>query len=397
MPRPNLLETPRHFTWLLTLLVVLLSGCEPEPPKSESSPNSVSPPAQLIDSKLELVSNGAWHLASLELSEVQQQVLQLQESIDLLLSAPSELTLGDAREQWHKTHQPLQQMAPFFSLAEINPGLFGQLKDSNFLLDAWPIQAGYLDYFDVYSHSGLVNDIAVPMTAETLRTQHGFTDNSDISIGLHAMAYLLWGESGQRPIADLKASAALSPDQEQSGMSIVDLPSNRRRTLLKLHSNLLLDDLEALQYRISHSASAVSSNYDRLTPDARLALWRQSLQQLLADDLLATQLAPKLSNSPDFIGHNHFAGRQAKALQQTIAGIERLLWYRVEGQDFALADWLMNSEQQPALRQLLKDLQQQLENSDEQWQQLPAAVHGQLSQQFEQVIELLTPAQAGQR
>ena len=393
MPRVNLMKMPRHLTGLLTslMMVAVLSGCQPEAPQPES--DTAAPQVQLFDTKLERTSNGVWHLASLELKETQQQVLLLQQSIDLLLTSPNDLTLGDAREQWHKTHQTLQQLEPFFSLADINPGLFGQLKDSHFLLDAWPIQAGYLDYFGVYTHSGLVNDITVPMTAEILRNQHGFTDNSDITIGLHAMAYLLWGESGQRPIEDFKASAELSSAQKQSGMSIVDLPSNRRRTLLKLQGNLLLDDLEALQYRMTHSASAVSSNYHQLTPDARLALWQESLQQLLADDLLATQLAPKLANSTDFIEHNWFSGHQAQALQHTIAGVERLLWHRVDEGDLALVAWLVKTEHQPALRQQLQSLQQQLAGLDEQWQQLPADTHAQLLLELEQIIDQLGPTQ----
>jgi len=394
MPRFNLFKMPSFPTRLLITFAAaaLLNGCQSEDPPREGDTATDVAPAESFDAELERASNGVWHLASVELNETQRQAQQLQQSIELLLSTPSELTLGDAQEQWHKTHQTLQQIAPFFSLADINPGLFGQLNDSRFQLDAWPIQPGYLDYFDVYSHSGLVNDIAVPMTAETLRNQHGFSDNSDISIGLHAMAYLLWGEGGQRPIEDLKASIELSASQKQSGMSIVDLASNRRRTLLKLHGNLLLDDLDALQYRMKHRASAVSSNYHSLSPNARLALWRQSLQQLLTDDLLATQLAPKLSNSEDFIEHNQFSGHRAQALQHNIAGVERLLWHQVEERDRALIDWLVETEKQLTLRQQLQDLQQRLADLDGQWQQLPAATHAQLLQQLEQIIELLQPA-----
>jgi len=393
MPRLYLIRMPTRLTRLLAALMIMaaLNGCQPDAPQPASSTAAESVQDKLIDAELKRATDSVWSLAGLELKETQRQAQHLQQSIDLLLSTPSELTLSDARDQWHKTHQTLQQLAPFFSLADINPGLFGQLNESRFLLDAWPIQAGYLDYFDVYSHSGLVNDIAVPMNAKTLRSQHGFSDNGDISIGLHAMAYLLWGEDMQRPIDDFKASAALSANQKQSGMSIVDLPSNRRRTLLKLHSNLLLDDLDALQYRMAHDASAVSINYHSLSPSARLALWRQSLQQLLADDLLATQLAPKLSPSGDFIEHNQFSGHHAQALQHNIAGVERLLWHKVGERDRALVDWLLEAGQAD-LRQQLQNLQQQLADRDEQWQQLPATAHTQLLQQLQLIIEQLKPA-----
>lgn len=392
MPRLRLLmkRDPLLTRLLIALsLTSVLNGCQPDAPRPKADTADVAALIQTVDPELTQVTNGIWHLASLELQETKQQAQRLQQSINLLLAGPSELTLSDAREQWHNTHQALQQVTPFFSLGEINPGLLGQLDDSRFQLDAWPIQAGYLDYFDVYEHSGLVNDIAVPMTAETLRSQHGFSDNSDISIGLHAMAYLLWGEDMQRPIEDLKASIALSAGQKQSGMSIVDLPSNRRRTLLKLHSNLLIDDLETLLYRMTHSASAVSIAYHKLSPEARLVLWRQTLQHLLADDLLATQLAPKLSPSPDFIEHNQFSGHRASALNHSLASIERLLWHKAEGQERALIDWIVETESRAPLRQQFQTLQQQLSHLDEQWQDLPAATHAQLLQQLQQIIEQL--------
>jgi len=394
MPRLRLLKIHPLLTRLLIALSLTstLNGCQPEAPQKEAGILTTAVPAQTVDLELTQVTNGAWHLASLELQETLIQAQRLHQSINLLLAGPSELTLSDAREQWHKTHRTLQQLAPFFSLGEINPGLLGQLDDSRFQLDAWPIQAGYLDYFDVYSHSGLVNDIAVPMTAATLRSQHGFSDNNDISIGLHAMAYLLWGEEKQRPIGDLKASIALSTSQKQSGMSIVDLPSNRRRTLLKLHSNLLPDDLEALLYRMKHSASAVSIAYHSLSPEARLLLWRQTLQHVLADDLLATQLAPKRSPSTDFIEHNQFSGRRASALSHSMAGVERLPWHKAEGHDRALIDWIVEAEDRAPLRLQFQQLQQQLSHLDEQWQDLPAATHAQLLQQLQLIIEQLRPA-----
>jgi putative iron-regulated protein len=206
------------------------------------------------------------------------------------------------------------------------------------------------------------------------------------------MAYLLWGEKMQRPIDDLNASIALTASQKQSGMSIVDLPSNRRRALLKLHSNLLLDDLEALLYRMTHSASAVSIAYHSLNPEARLALWKQTLQHVLADDLLATQLAPKLSPSADFIEHNQFSGRRASALGHSISGIERLLWHNAEGHNRALIDWIVETEDKASLRQQFQALQQQLSLLDEQWHDLPATTHAELLQQLQQIIEQLRAA-----
>ena len=388
---PKLISSPRCLI-LFVALVCSLSGCQPDPEPSTPAQRATST-ASLADSAALLqITDSIWRLASLELQTTQGHGAALQQTIQLLLATPNELTLNDAREQWHLTHLALQQMGSYFALGDINPGLFSQLNNSRFQLDAWPIQPGFLDSFDVYTHSGLVNDIAVPMTAETLRNQHGFSSADDVSLGLHAMAYLLWGEDQNRPVADLTGSTELTPSQQQSGIGMIDLPNNRRRTLLALHTTLLIDDMDALQYRITHSASAVSSAYQSLSADSRLTLWRQALQQLFEEDLLATQLAPKLNPGDDFIEHNQFAEHTALVLQHNIAGAERLLWHSLEDGQQPLVHWLVtDTEQQAQLRLQLQTLQQTLNKWDLGWQKLPEETHDLLQQQLQQIVVLLNP------
>lgn len=365
MPRHS---DPKPVTPLAAIILVgtlLLSGCDKPADQPTSNDTSTATGVTATDPALKLTTENLWRLGSLQLNKVLTNYQQLQASIDALLQAPNELTLSDAREQWHHTHNNLQLLSPFFTLGDINPGLFSQIKKSHFLIDAWPIQPGYIDYFDVYKFSGLVNDIAVPMNAETIRQQHGFSDSSDVTLGLHAMAYLLWGETGTRPATDFTANTQLDTAQKQSGMGIIDLPNNRRRTLLQLQSTLLRDDLESLRYRMTQSVSAISSAYALLGTKARLALWRQSLSQLLQHDLIATQISPLLQanhNEGHFIEHNRFAGGTAKSLAYNLKSIEQLLWHQVNESDQPLAQWLLtDTAQQEELKALLSRAVQQLE------------------------------------
>ena len=73
------------------------------------------------------------------------------------------------------------QVQPLFVVGQIDQR-FAALDDFRQLLDTHPIQPGYLDYFDVYTHSGIVNDIAVPITASAIRAQHGLTESLNVSV-----------------------------------------------------------------------------------------------------------------------------------------------------------------------------------------------------------------------
>src|SRR5690606_17067548 len=178
-----------------------------------------------------------------------------------------------ARDAWRRAHNAYMEFQLLSALSGSNPGLFGALAEYDFALEAWPIQPGYLDYFDVYSHSGIVNDMALPLTAEAVREQHGLTDSSDVSIGFHALEYLLWGENGERPLADF---APATPDaaQEEAGMRTVDLPSNRRRALLRLLSQLLMDDLREFKQAVENPNGLLRRAYLTLPPESRVELLR---------------------------------------------------------------------------------------------------------------------------
>lgn len=242
------------------------------------------------------------------------------------------------------------------SFGSINPGLFQQIKAAISWIDNHPIQPGYLDYFDVYKHSGIVNDIAIPITAEAIRSQHGFSDNSDVSLGFHAMAYLLWGENGQRPASDFLTPETLTREQQLNGLKLVDLPNHRRATLLQLQAALLLDDLKALHYKFQHQASALNGAYLSLMPRSRIQLWQQSsldvLNKIMAQPFMRqpeTGGTHSDNSAPMGSGHNQFAREELQAIQATLHGMNQLLFSK-EAEAPSLAQQLMK-EKTPQLRE----------------------------------------------
>ena len=285
-----------------------------------------------------------------------QQQRTLPKAVALFLEKTDTPSLEAARSQWSQNHQCLIQVQPLLVVGQVDQR-FAALDDFRQLLDTHPIQPGYLDYFDVYTHSGIVNDIAVPITASAIRAQHGLTDIGDVSLGLHAMEYLLWGEKGERPLMDFIAVAPAD-----SKLAANEQPNQRRRQLLALLSQLFSEDLQRLQLQLGEQ-QPLSLLYQQLSAPQRLTLWQQ--------------VSLKLIRGLDNI-HSQFAD-DAQAQRQVLAATLEKIWFSSEP---ALAQTVWPDEQSQRLLQQLQDLQQSLSAEDELQPHTTAAQTEAMAQQL---------------
>lgn len=294
------------------IAISCLSSCQPDDSGEASAPASTIAATPALDREAQIqASLHFWQQGSRRFIAAAKSAATLRDSVVEFLKDSSEESLLKLRQQWHSAHNQYSASAVFRALSDTNPALFAPLQETHFRIDAHPIQPGYLDSFDVYSHSGIVNDIAVPITASAIRAQHGFSDDTDVSTGFHALAYLIFGEDGQRPLSELQAQSTLSSEQVSNGLKVIDLSANRRRSLMKLTSELLLDDIRQLQTQWQLDTGALQLSYIALAPDSRLQLIRSSAILSLNAELKSFQKGQ--SDSAE--RHNAFAGGdQARAL-----------------------------------------------------------------------------------
>lgn len=412
MPLPRSISSLRTLCYrarrqlpIITLgaaLVLALNGCDKQDDEARPAPTDAIPaPAPEDNRPLRQATESAWQQADTQLTQCQQDTHKLNQSIDTLLALMDDTSLNEAKSAWHTSHNCVQQLTPFLLLGDVSPGLFGPMRQLAFNVDAWPIQPGYLDYFDVYPHSGIVNDIAVPLTATALRAQHGFSDNSDVSLGFHAIAYLLWGEEGKRPATDFIADGTVTEKQQASGLTPVDLPNSRRRTLLKLQGQLLLDDLNTLQQQLHPATNTLSLAYQRLSPQSRLQLWERVAEYQIKSDVMDTQVSILAAGKglPD--GHNQFAGHTSESLVAGLQGLENLL-FGVPVEDSsaaepALVNFLLEEQDQQALKQALDKAQQQFEALADDWPAVGEKRLKPLLQALSDAAALLTPRATAER
>lgn len=277
---------------------------------AQSEFNDLSPDTNSLSAK---EKQAEIQLSESFLNNTLKAAKNFQQAITSFLQLPNEENFLASKNRWVTAHQHWQEFSLFFSVQHSNPGLFSFLEPFQSSIDAQPIQPGFLDYFSEYTHSGIVNDIALPLTAKNLREQHGITDASDIVLGLHGIEFLLWGEKGDRPVSDFIAATSLSDEQKNAQLSIVDLPNNRRRTLLQLQTQLLVDDLNALQRQWSDAQGIFQRTYFSLPKTSRLQLIR-SAGTFYIDHFINTNTEPH-----NIFSQSDHANLSAllRALQQT--------------------------------------------------------------------------------
>ncbi|MGD1848993.1 MAG: imelysin family protein, partial [Salibacteraceae bacterium] len=112
------------------------------------------------------------------------------------------------------------------------------------LLNAWPLDEGYIDYTQGGTDYSIVNDpVNYPdITKEVLEGLNEKNGEKNISVGYHAIEFLLWGQddpdagkrtAGERPFTDYITDGTASHQA-------------RRGTFLKLCADLLLDHLQLM-------------------------------------------------------------------------------------------------------------------------------------------------------
>ncbi|MDO6746374.1 imelysin family protein [Gilvimarinus sp. 1_MG-2023] len=283
-------------TWASLLAVslccTLLLGCErqtaPVPMDTPPAPESEHRQAPTTAAQLNQLSEQLRQHTLTATTDLSQACQTLQQRVEAFLESPKDSGLAAAQAQWHTLHAAVHLTNLTLGMAESNPNLFAQLVRDIKYIHQTPIAPGFLDSVEGYPVSGLAHDVTLPIHRDTLLTQHGLTDDSEATIGLHVVEFLLYADDGQRTAQEYQQK-----HQSDGQLKVSELPQNRRRTLLELTTRLTCDSIEKLA---SHwqPASVTVSTYQRLPARSQLALWRNALSATIdaALDIDHCEFAP---------------------------------------------------------------------------------------------------------
>jgi len=180
----------------------------------------------------------------------------LRDALHAFVASPSETTFAAAKAAWLAAREPYGQAEALrFSGGPIDDEDTGVDR----LLAAWPLDDAYIDYVlqpildengepvldgdgnptFTTEHVGIVNDTSITLDAATIESLNEKDGGENISVGYHAIEFLLWGQDfeadgpGRRPYTDYV-----------TGDDGTALNQDRRGAYLSLLGDLLVQHLE---------------------------------------------------------------------------------------------------------------------------------------------------------
>ena len=195
---------------VLVALVMLLQACDNKqsaPPIGESElPAQVADNGEANPGVSEHASPQTLNiLVADRFEELSQETItlskQLSASIESFLQSPSDTALESAQRIWTQTHDAyllaatadfLEIRHPVLDLSQSEPSVIHPLR---LRLDQYPILPGYLDSVAGYPNSGLVHS-ELKINFETLNAEHQFSDRAYVTLGFHALEFILNGDPG---------------------------------------------------------------------------------------------------------------------------------------------------------------------------------------------------------
>lgn len=334
--------------WVLIATLVTLTSCDPgqstnqeglteietsaEPVNSDSAANRESIALeQALETPLRQLSTNYIEAVSDQLMRGESTFLALRNFIQRLIQSPDERNLTESRAAWQDAHQAFEALTlPMHFLSQ-----FISEEDQNLLyqfqyqLDSWPILPGYIDYVEGYPGSGIVNDMTVSIDNEQLRALNGAFDLREVSIGLHAIEFILWGENNDqvspRPLSDFYSVTSLTAEERELGFEVSELPNNRRRNYLSAVTDILVADYQRLANTITQQYSTVDQQIMSMNATQLFSASLNSLTASLNEEFLLRSLYPLLNGNYLEGMESRFSNSSEASIATLLSGIEGML------------------------------------------------------------------------
>lgn len=288
----------------------------------------------------------------------------LQKAVDALLANPSVTTLAEARKAWVAAR-------PAYLRTEAFRFYDGPIEAVEGEINAWPVNEAYIDYVEGAPSSGIVNDPSWRLDAEGLDERNQKQDEADVTVGWHAVEFLLWGQDlsaegpGARPHTDYVAGQA---------------SSDRRRTYLKLATDGLVKELDGLARAWADEAEDGTAARFRALPQ-REAIGRMvnGMAILAGYEMMSERMGVALDSGDQEDEQSCFSDTTKQDFVNGLAGIRQVWTGEADGASRPGLDELVRKLDAPTADRvdaLLADAEAKLNALGDPWDRVLAAAPG---------------------
>lgn len=247
------------------------------------------------------------------------QAKKVQAAIDAFLADTTEANFEAAKAAWVAARPSYLETEAFrFYNGPIDNAETGPEGAIN----AWPIDENYIDYVEGNPTAGIINmpDQFPDITEQVIADANNATGrDEDVSTGWHAIEFLLWGQDqsttgpGARPYTDYLTEGGTAANQD------------RRRTYLKLVTDLLVADLEsvAVQWDTSN-ASSYGATFVAGSPDTAIGDILKGIGSLAATELPKERMNNAYETKEQEEEHSCFSDTTNQDLDHNAKGIQNV-------------------------------------------------------------------------
>ena len=266
----------------------------------------------------------------------------LQQSVDALLAAPSNESLLTAREAYKAARMPYQQSEIYRWDTDITLGSstgdegVSSVDDWEGQVNAWPLDESFIDYtvdangvnqpgFIIGGDSEITADLLTGSNGKTREGQETEDSGVNVTTGVHAIEFLLWGQDLNGTRAG--AGNRLATDY-MMGSACTNGNCERRRQYLKVVSDLLVSDLEAMVAEWSPAAEdapgTLANNY--LNSEGSFDYMLLSMFNMMTDELASARMGAGLELFDTEEEHDCFSDLSHVAIYHNYQGIQNTFY-----------------------------------------------------------------------
>lgn len=188
-------------------------------------------------SKKQVIENYA-SIAYANYKKAYDDAVILETAINTFTNTPTQINFDAAKSKWKEARESYGTTEAF----RFANGPIDDINGPESLMNAWPLDENYIDYVEGASTSGIINNPILFPTIDKafLEAQNENGGEKNISVGYHAIEFLLWGQDLTAP-SEKKAGLRPYTDYVVNGTASYPV---RRGAYLKVCADLLTDHLD---------------------------------------------------------------------------------------------------------------------------------------------------------
>lgn len=265
---------------------------------------------------------------------------ELRLAVREFLASPTPESHAKAREAWLASRAYYGRTEVFrFSggpIDDLHPVTGAEGPEGH--INAWPIDEAYLDYVAGDAGSGLISDLSVAIAESTLVARNAAADETQVTLGYHAIEFLLWGQDSSRVRAGDRPHLDYLPG---------DPVRDRRRACLALLVDLLLRDVTRVADEWVPGPGRYVNVFLSMPPEEALGRALSGPATLAAFELASERIGIPLSTGMQEDEQSCFSDNTHRDIVENIGGMEAVLEGHEEAPGLLAA---LEPDRRPAIR-----------------------------------------------